>query len=701
MSRIASRLWLAPLLLLAGAPAAAEPDAAGQTGLVTLPDARMAHEGVLDVGLTYSGPETGLFATIAALPRLEATFQFVRLEGVPIGVPGAGGYRDKLFHLKFIALEENGWRPAIALGATDVHGTQIYPSQYLVASKRLDSLDLTLGYGSGRIDGVFGGARWRPDWAAGFGLVVEHDAHDYSQDRIGAALVSPDRAGGPVAALEYDGRWWGIAVTVEDGELGGRAHLRFDFDKPDWAPKSGEPLPLTRATTPPPPTPVWHAERAPALALAERLYAQDFDDVDVALDGTTLLLRLSNNRISQIGRAVGRAARTALLHGPPETRALRITYTQLDLPLATYSFTDLGVLRAYFAGEASAEALAPTVQVSYASAADATRLTDHALLLADQPAPELGDPEYALNLGRNASGQWLAFERHQRNSSTFQLKPLIVQGYFNDLDGAFRYDLFAGLFYTRELGAGLRFAATARVTLANDIDQASGFNSSALPHVRSDIALYKEATPAKFENLYLARYAQWGERLYARLSAGLYEEMFAGAGGQLLYLPKVGDWATDLSVEYARQRDYDGGGFLDYDTVTALVALHYRVPAHGLTLTARAGRFLARDSGVRFEVSRRFRSGFDCGLWYTLTDGNDTTGPGTPGSPYHDKGVFLSIPLSLTLPYDSQARGSFSLAPWSRDVGAMIRFPVDLYPLVSDTLLLNTTDANPLSRFGQ
>ncbi len=699
LRRLAS-LFLAALC--AANAFAAAPDSSGQTGLVSMPDARIATEGVLDFGLTYSGPESALYSTLAVFPWLEGSFEFQQIEGVPISPTDSSRYRDKAFHLKLIALPEKDWRPAIAFGATDIHGTKLYASQYIVASKTYGDIDLTLGWGTDRIDGVFGGVRWRPDWAKGLGLVVEHDAHDYTKDLFGGVPADPTREGGLAASLEYQGRWWGLAATSESGELGGRAWLRFDFGQPSWAPKPAEPAPLSKPpATPPPPAAAWRDQRPAVIALAKQLYAQDFDAVEVGLEGTTLRLLLTNQRISLIGRAVGRAARTALLYGPPDATALRITYTRDSLPIATYSFTDLALLRRYFVGRAGPAELAPTVAVTYATPADDAALRANALLLADDDAPELGDPEFALNVGQNARGQLLAFERYKRNTSSWQLKPIIVQGYFNDIDTAFAWDVFAAVLYKHQFGHGLELAAAARLTLYNDIDQVSGLNTSTLPHVRSDIALYKAEEPLKVDHLYLAKYAQLGERLYARFSAGLYEEMFAGAGGQILWLPAKGNWATDLSLEYARQRDYDGLGLLDYDTVTALAALHYRVPSMGLTFTGRGGRFLARDSGVRVEVNRRFRSGFVAGAWYTVTDGNDYTGPGTPGNPYNDKGVFLSVPLSVGLPYDSRSRASFSIAPWTRDVGAMIRFPGDLYYTVEDALLQNTTDVNPLSQLGR
>ena len=668
-----------------------------------MPDARIAADGTLDLGLTYSGATTNAFVTMAVLSRLEATFEFLRIESLQVDPPLDTSHpRQKAIDLKLVVLEEHGAWPQLALGATDIGGSRPFRAQYLVASKRHGELDLTLGVGSERIDGVFGGLRWRPAWARGWAAALEHDANDYAGDVVDGQVIDPRRDGGLTAALEYDAGWWGVAATAEDGELGGRAWLRLPLGLPNWTAKAQEPAPPARSTgaAPPPPVAGWGGDRAAALRLAEALHAQDYESVDVALDGGTLLLRLSNNRISLVGRAVGRAARTALLHGPADLTAMRITYEQARLPIATYAFSDLDMLRAYFGGRAGPEALAPTIKVTYASTADALRLEQHALLLAEEPPPELAAPRYRLDVGENARGNWLAFERYKRDTSSFQLKPLNLDGYF-DGGSAFRYDLYAVGRYSRELSADLQLAAAARLTLASDLDDAPPPNDSQLPHVRSDVALYRDAGALKLDSLYLSQQMQLGERWYGRFSAGLYEEMFAGAGGQVLYLPANGRWATDLTIDYARQRDYDGWGLLDYDNVTALAALHWRHPQQGLTFTARGGRFLAGDSGLRLEAQRRLRSGVLFGFWYTATDGHDITGPGSPGDPYQDKGIFLSIPLALALPYDSRARASISLAPWNRDVGQMLRGPGDLYSVIEDVLLLNTTDHNPLSQFGR
>src|SRR5260370_41920591 len=101
---------------------------------------------------------------------------------------------------------------------------------------------------------------------------------------------------------------------------------------------------------------------------------------------------------------------------------------------------------------------------------------------------------------------------------------------------------------------------------------------------RSYIAdIYQHNNP-KISNEMLNQYLHPEERVYVRASAGIYEMMYGGAGGQVLYHPLAERWAMDFSADWLRQRDFPGYfGFADYQTVTALAAFHYRMPYYGLT----------------------------------------------------------------------------------------------------------------------
>jgi hypothetical protein len=174
--------------------------------------------------------------------------------------------------------------------------------------------------------------------------------------------------------------------------------------------------------------------------------------------------------------------------------------------------------------------------------------------------------------------------------------------------------------------------------------------------------------------------------------------MFAGTGGQVLYLPARGNWAFDVSVDWLRQREPGSSfGFRDYSVVTALGGIYYRFPSVGVTTTARFGKFLAKDDGVRFEFKRMFRSGVEVGAWYTVTNGNDVTGPGSLGDPYRDKGIFMSVPLASMLTQDTQQRASLSIVDFTRDVGQLVESPGDLYKLFERPLMLDSAAHTPLT----
>ena len=676
--------------------AVAGPTLGGQTGLVHMPDARTAAEGTWYLGGGDSSPYRILWTTLTPLPGLEITGRYTVIRGADTGNEAFGDYKDKAVDLKWRFLGEGRWLPALAAGAQDLIGTRILPATYLVASKRWRELDLTVGYGRDRIDGWFGGVRYRPRWAGPVTFIGEYDATDYAGDFRAAESGANRRDGGWTQGVEIRYGWLGLKLAVQDGRGEAAAHLAIPLQDREYIPKIHEPAPDTRpAAATAPPLRVWRERPETAAALVRRLEKQGFRNVHVAVGDGGLVLRLNHPRISRIGRAVGRAARSALLVGPPDLRELTIVYTEFDQPVLVYRFQDPDKLRRYFAGLLSPAQLEHYVDVSAARPE------------LPPPGPEaaIGDPEPGSGRASPlslAEGPDLLTVRHQDRRGRLDIVPVRIDTYLNDLNGVFRYDLYTLASYRRRLAPGLYLSTAARLTLAEDISKARQESNSLLPHVRSDVARYKSEGRLKLDSLLLNRFLRPGTDSYARLSVGYYEEMYAGLGGQWLYLPPGRRWAVDVSLDWLRQRDFDGGlGLRDYDTVTALAAWHYRWPWKGISTTVRAGRFLARDEGVRLELKRQFRSGIEFGGWYTWTNGNDVTPPGSPGDPYHDKGVFVSIPLRAMLTRDSRARAGVSLAPWTRDVGQMVRPPVDLYLLLEDSRNLDGRPSGPLRDLGQ
>lgn len=668
----------------------------GQTGLINMPDGRVDPDGAWRIGVSNANPYRAGWTSVSVLPFLEVSGRYTRIKGVP-GFGGAyaesyGDYKDKSFDTKLVMLGESEYLPTLAVGMQDFQGTGIFSSRYLVASKRFENLDVTMGVGSQRIDGLFGGVRYHPAGFDNIALVAEYDANDYAMDHNAQASGAAKKKKGGTYGVEYKWGWLGLQASYQHGEVGLNGYVSIPLTRKDFIPKLDEPGPYVKIAHRPT-LQQWMDEPGHRRRMVEALYSQDFKNIRVHLVDGVVEVTLTNVRISQMSRAVGRAARTVLLLSPLETREIRISYTVSDLPVATYTFFDVNRLQRYFNGLISRKELAEYVVLNYAvpSAKPSGDAMAEMLASFDEPQPEM-------KLLYNDSGDIIALQQEDKALNKIRLSPKLAF-YFNDPSGAFRYDVFARASYDRHLADKLFLSAAVDATVLEDVSKVDNPSNSLLPHVRTDVAEYKKGGKLKLNRALLNKVYQPSERVYARASAGIYEEMYGGVGGQVLYLPRRGNWAADLSVDWLKQRDFSGGlGFRDYSTVTALGALHYRIPM-GMTATARAGRFLAKDLGARFEFKRRFPSGFEMGAWYTLTNGNDITSPGTPDKPYHDKGIFLSMPLSTMLTKDTQARANFAIAPWTRDVGQMAASPGDLYDMLENPLL-NMRDRDGLTRLG-
>ncbi|HZM34853.1 MAG TPA: YjbH domain-containing protein [Burkholderiales bacterium] len=685
------------LLFLAGRVLAQEPSVSGQTGLISMPDARFAPEGTWRSGFSFLRPYEALWSNVTVFPWLEGSFRFTRIYDVQAfpDRPDAadyGDYRDKSFDAKVLLLPERGLWPAIALGAQDAfEGTSIFRAAYGVMSKRLGELDLTLGYGVDRLDGAFGGLRWSPSALPGWSLVAEYDAYDYKQDfgsdLSGAAAYKKEGAIG----VEYRSDFWGAKAFASHGEVGFNVYVQLPLEQREFVPKVEEPPPYTRIN-PRPTEAQWADDPEHRARLARALVEQDFRGVSLGYENSRLEAVLTNVRISSMPRAVGRAARTMLSFAPLEVREIRITYVQGSLPLATYTFINMPLLQRYFNGMASREQLAPYVAIEYAKPLEASEEADkkEALIAFEEPLP-------VSILTQHPGADIIAVGGENVLGGRLRVRPGLSI-YFNDPSGVFKYELYALAAYDRALTRQLFFQAESKLQLIENVSDVTQPSNSTLPHVRTDIAEYKE-TDFKLTRLLVNRFYHPQERVYVRLSAGIYEEMFGGVGGQALYLPRDGSWSADLAVDWVRQRDFEGWfGFQDYRTVTSIASLHYRM-AQGTTLSLRAGRFLAKDEGVRGEIKRRFASGFEVGAWYTITNGNDITSPGSPSDPYYDKGVFVIMPLETMRTRDTQSVAGIALAPWTRDVGQMVVSPGDLARIVERPVIqMHTRDG--LVRFG-
>ena len=126
----------------------------GLTGLIQMPNSRIQESGVLSFSYSQWDPYKKLTFYAAPYDWLEVSYQYTdltnRLYSSVFAFSGNQTAKDKGFNFKIMAFEEGDVFPSVSLGNARCW-TGIFSSEYIVASKRLNLVDLTLGIGWGNL----------------------------------------------------------------------------------------------------------------------------------------------------------------------------------------------------------------------------------------------------------------------------------------------------------------------------------------------------------------------------------------------------------------------------------------------------------------------------------------------------------------------------------------------------------------------
>lgn len=213
-------------------------------------------------------------------------------------------------------------------------------------------------------------------------------------------------------------------------------------------------------------------------------------------------------------------------------------------------------------------------------------------------------------------------------------------------------------------------------------DTISGPGSN-MEHVRTDKVQYLKNADLYIKRLQLDYIWSPKKDLYAKLSGGLFETMFGGVGAQLLYKPFNSNFNISLEGFYVRQRGFDQTfNFRKYKTTTAHLNIGYLFPM-GIESNISYGRYLAKDDGFTFDLSRKTRSGFKAGIYFTRTN----VSAALFGEGSFDKGFYFQVPMDLFSKDYKGGYSNFKLSPLTRDGGAKLEYEKDLRGLIYNSSL--------------
>ena len=245
-----------------------------------------------------------------------------------------------------------------------------------------------------------------------------------------------------------------------------------------------------------------------------------------------------------------------------------------------------------------------------------------------------------------------------------------------------------------ELQPGLSLNGEVETSLFDNFNLEIQSNST-LPHVRSDFVKYFAQGKTGIGELDTEYRFRLAPTVFAVAKAGYLESMFAGGGGEVLWRPEGQRWALGADAYEVWQRGFDRLFDLqNYHVFTGHVSLFYASPWYDLNFMVSAGRYLAGDRGLTFQMTRRFSTGVEIGAFFTKT--NVSSAQFGEGS--FDKGILIRIPLDWALPIETQGQWNIDLRPVQRDGGQRLAGDSVLY---NETRRTSIVEINHASDFSQ
>lgn len=114
----------------------------GSSGLLEIPNARIAKDFTGSLFYSNDNPYSHLGTSFSVLPQVEVNTHLTKVKGKQ---------KDKIINLKLLLYPESEYLPSLVYGLEDLWGDLNYASKYIALSKKISYFDFTLGYGVGRL----------------------------------------------------------------------------------------------------------------------------------------------------------------------------------------------------------------------------------------------------------------------------------------------------------------------------------------------------------------------------------------------------------------------------------------------------------------------------------------------------------------------------------------------------------------------
>jgi len=668
----------------------------GTVGLLQMPSARMAKAGTFNFTYSHVQPYSRGNIFVQPFDWLEAGFRYSDISNRAYVASLTGqSLKDKSFDAKFKLGDESAWLPQFSVGFRDLAGTGLFSGEYVVASKRTDAFDWTLGLGWGNVGGrgnlrnplslisskfdarkpitaeggtplfssyfrgavsVFGGVQYQTPWEPLI-LKLEYDGNDYQHEPDGnnQKQRSPWNLG-----LVYRTRWVDLSLAVERGNKVMLGLTFFTGLDEAYVPKVNDPPRVPIVVGRGAGTRDW-AETRTELQRQSDWYVERIE-----LRGRELRVTLEDASGQHWRERLDRVAAVLNRDAPPSVDRFVLSYRQRGMDIAEHvidrdswvaersRYLSPGERREWvIARPAQDDGISQPRQLPHYFSAD-VRTPDERGAGAARTVYEKGRQRFDWSLG-------VDFEQTLGGPETFAL-----------------YAFSGALRTTLRIRDDTWMRGILRLRFLDNYEKFTFTGPSNLPRVRTFLREYRTTSAFTMPVLQLTHVGQLTHNQYYSVYGGYFEEMFGGVGAEWLYRPFASRFAFGVDVNALKQRNFEQDfGFRDYSVVSGHATAYWDTGWNDVQVKLSAGRYLAKDIGATLDVSRTFKNGVTVGAFATKT--NVSAAEFGEGS--FDKGVYIAIPFDVMLTRSSSSVANLLWKPLTRDGGAFLSRPDRLYPI--------------------
>jgi len=654
-------------------------------GLINIPSSRILDEGNLKLHLVNSEPLNSLFIIANPFNWMEVSLRYSDINTAKYSkfefFSGDQTFKDKSFNLKVRLIEETDEFPELSLGFRDFIGTGRFSSEYIVTSKRIGDFDFTVGLGWGHLSS--------PDGITNPFIDIDNRFNNRSFEIGKGGNLEFKRwfTGKKVSSFygfEYINKYSGIRFKLDydsSNPMNFRKESNYSFGLSIPASKFVD-INLFR-------------HRGTKLGFGVS-YKANYSKPFIRKKEVLPTIQFSNQDsilLSTDDKVFSGTINVLLQSFGIYAQSMKINETSLEIVVDQSKYRNLNI--------ASKRIIQLTKEVLR------SRNIELIDIVFQVRGVNIGNISFSLEkfysfLENNLSIPELEksmtfanFDYESNKKSIFQGNVRYPSFYWGIRPDLKNHVGAPEAFYSGQIGllisGGIQIDKNSNIdssislSIFENLDQLRLRAYSRLPKVRSDIREYlKEEYALKdlsysyiFDPIYSKR-----NLFFGGLKIGYFEEMFGGIGGEVLFRDINKPWYLTANFHWVKQREFRQRlSFRDYETFTGHLNFIWETPLDGVKLIMSGGRYLAKDSGVTFNLSKSFKSGFTLGFFATKTDiSSKEFGEGS-----FDKGIFFSIPLDVVSSKYQKNNAKFIWRNLTKDGGAMLSGTMDLGGFIENT----------------